>query len=73
MSSAAPTTMTSPMTTLIHGDYAPLLHRPSAAPPSTLPQRRKPLFLRRDLRQRADDFANPLLLCRYSIAQRDLA
>ena len=47
------------MTTLTHGHYAPLLHRSSAAPPSTLPQRRNPVFLRRDLRQRADYFANP--------------
>ncbi len=51
--------MTSPMTTLTLGHYAPLLHRSSPAPPSTLPQRRNPVFLRRDLRQRADYFANP--------------
>ena len=51
--------MTSPRTTLTRGQYAPLLHRSSAAPHSTLPQRKPPEFLRRDLRQRADYFANP--------------
>ena len=56
----SPMSMTSPRTTLTRGQYAPLLHRSSAAPHSTLPQRsRTPVFLRRDLRQRADYFANP--------------
>jgi type II restriction/modification system DNA methylase subunit YeeA len=53
--------MTLPRTTLTRGQYAPLLHRSSAAPHSSLPQReaRQPRqFLRRDLRQRADYFAN---------------
>lgn len=47
------------MTTLTRGQYAPLLHRSSAAPHSTLPQRRHAVFLRRDLRQRVDYYANP--------------
>jgi hypothetical protein len=51
--------MTSPMTTLTRGQYAPLLLRSSAAPHSTLPQQNLPVFLRRDLRLRADYFANP--------------
>ena len=55
----SPMSMTSPMTTLTRGQYAPLLHRSSAAPHSTLPQRSHPVFLRRDLRHRADYFANP--------------
>ena len=38
--------------------YAPLLHRSSAAPHSTLPEPAHAVFLRRDLRQRADYFAN---------------
>src|SRR5207249_4688681 len=50
---------TSPRTTLTRGQYAPLLHRSPAAPHSTLPQRSTTEFLRRDLRQRADYFANP--------------
>src|ERR1700686_5165082 len=49
--------MTSPRTTLFRGHYAPLPDRSSAAPHSTLPQRSRPLFLRRDLRLRADYFA----------------
>jgi len=56
----SPMSMTSPRTTLTRGQYAPLLHRSSAAPHSTLPQRKAPEFLRRDLRQWADYFANPL-------------
>ena len=55
----SPMSMTQPMTTLTRGQYAPLLHRSCAAPHSTLPQQKKPEFLRRDLRQRADYFANP--------------
>jgi hypothetical protein len=64
----SPMSMTSPMTTLTRGQCAPLLHRSSPAPHSTLPQRRinttaatsnYPVFLRRDLRQQADYFANP--------------
>jgi hypothetical protein len=39
-----------------------LLHRSSAAPHSTLPQRRHAVFLRHDLRSRADYFANPELV-----------
>jgi hypothetical protein len=54
----SPGSMTSPRTTLTCGQCAPLLHRSSAAPPSTLPQRRLRVFLRRDLRHRADYFAN---------------
>ena len=46
----SPMSMTSPRTTLTRGQYAPLLHRSSAAPHSTLPQRSHPVFLRRDLR-----------------------
>ena len=57
----SPMSMTSPRTTLTRGQVAPLLHRSSAAPHPTLPQRRAPEFLRRDLRQRADYFANPSL------------
>lgn len=57
----SPISMTSPMTTLTRGQYAPLLHRSSAAPYSTLPQRSHAVFLRRDLRHRADYFANPAL------------
>jgi hypothetical protein len=38
-----------------------LLHRSSAAPHSTMTQLRDHVFLRRDLRQRADYFANPSL------------
>jgi hypothetical protein len=52
-----PMSMTSPWTTLTRGQYAPLLHRSSAAPHSTLPQRGAPEFPRRDLRQQADYFA----------------
>ena len=51
--------MTSPKTTLTRGQWAPVLHRSSAAPHSTLPQRSRSQFLRRDLRARADYFANP--------------
>ena len=54
----SPMSMTSPKTTLTRGQCAPLLHRSSAAPHSTLPQRTRRVFLRRDLRQRADYFAN---------------
>ena len=50
--------MTSPRTTLTRGQYAPLLHRSSAAPHSTLPHPSRLVFLRRDLRLRADYFAN---------------
>lgn len=46
-------------TTLTRGQSAPLLHRSSAAPLSTLPQRSLRVFLRRDVRHRADYFANP--------------
>ncbi|HEY6043974.1 MAG TPA: hypothetical protein VIU43_03655 [Nitrosospira sp.] len=46
------------MTTLTRGQYAPLLYRSSAAPHSTLPQRSHHVFLRRDLRLRADYYAN---------------
>jgi hypothetical protein len=55
----SPMSMTQPRTTLTRGQFAPLLHRSSAAPHSTLPQFRRRVFLRRDLRQRADYFANP--------------
>ena len=48
--------MTSPKTTLTRGHCAPLPNRSSAAPHSTLPQ--CPKFLRRDLRQQDDYFAN---------------
>jgi hypothetical protein len=54
----SPMSMTPPRTTLTRGQYAPLLHRSSAAPHSTLPQRNHFVFLRRDLRLRADYFAN---------------
>src|SRR5439155_7805822 len=54
----SPMSMTSPRTTLTCGQCAPLVHRSSAAPPSTLPQRSLRVFLRRDLRHRADYFAN---------------
>ena len=54
----SPMSMTSPRTTLTSGQCAPLLHRSSAAPSSTLPQHRLRVFLRRDLRQGADYFAN---------------
>ncbi|MEA3111142.1 MAG: hypothetical protein QOG58_941 [Caballeronia sp.] len=57
----SPMSMTSPRTRLTRGHYAPLPDRSSAAPPSTLPQRSHPLFLRRDLRQRADYFAHTSL------------
>ncbi len=57
----SPMSMTSPRTTLTRGQYAPLLHRSSAAPHSTLPEPAHAVFLRRDLRQRADYFANPSL------------
>lgn len=55
---ASPVLMTSPRITLTRGQYAPLPHRSSAAPYSTLPQRARSEFLRRDLRQRADYFNN---------------
>src|SRR5207249_1420250 len=58
----SPMSMTSPRTTLTSGQCAPLPHRSSAALPSTLPQRSTPVFLRRDLRQRADYFANQSFL-----------
>ena len=57
----SPMSMTSPRTTLTRGQYAPLIHRSSAAPHSSLPQTGVRQFLRRDLRQRADYFANPAL------------
>ena len=47
----SPMSMTSPRTTLTRGQFAPLLHRSSAAPHSTLPQTRQHVLLRRDLRQ----------------------
>jgi len=53
----SPMSMTLPMTTLTRTQYAPLLLRSSAAPHSTLPQQ-SPMFLRRDLRLRADYFVN---------------
>ncbi|MCK9202534.1 MAG: hypothetical protein M0P42_15515, partial [Gallionella sp.] len=40
------------------GQFAPLLFRSSAAPHSTLPYSQSRVFLRRDLRHRADYFAN---------------
>src|SRR5260370_22565222 len=49
----SPMSMTSPSTTLIRGQNAPLSDRSSAAPHATLPQRSYPVFLRRDLRQGA--------------------
>jgi hypothetical protein len=54
----SPMSMTQPTTTLTRGQNAPVLHRSSAAPYSTLPQCRRTVFLRRDLRQWADYFAN---------------
>jgi len=60
----SPMSMTSPMTTLTRGQYAPLLHRSSAAPRSTSPQHVNNVFLRRDLRLRADYFANPSIEAR---------
>ena len=51
--------MTSPRTTLTRGQNAPLPFRSSAAPLSTLPQLACRVFLRGDLRQRPDYFANP--------------
>src|ERR1700674_3104301 len=53
----SPMSMTSPRTTLKRGQNAPLSDRSSAAPRSTLPQRSHPVFLRRDLRQGADYYA----------------
>src|SRR5438105_5636189 len=50
--------MTQPKTTLTSGQCAPLLHRSPPALPVTLPQPTHQVFLRRDLRQRADYFAN---------------
>jgi AbrB family looped-hinge helix DNA binding protein len=44
--------LTSPRTTLKRGHYAPLADRSSTAPHSTLPQRSRAVFLRRDLRHR---------------------
>jgi len=49
--------MTSPMTTLSLGQYAPLLFRSSVAQHSTLPHSESGVFLRRDLRHRADYYA----------------
>ena len=46
----SPMSMTSPRTTLIYGQDAPLAYRSSAAPHSTVPQRQPFVFLRRDLR-----------------------
>src|SRR5690606_7891456 len=54
----SPMSMTSPMTTLTLGQYAPLLFRSSVAPHSTLPHQESSVFLRRDLRHRADYYAN---------------
>ncbi|MFZ1547748.1 MAG: hypothetical protein WAT12_11740 [Candidatus Nitrotoga sp.] len=45
------------MTTLFLGQYAPLLFRSSVAPHSTLPHSESGVFLRRDLRHRADYYA----------------
>ena len=55
----SPMSMTSPMTTLTLGQHAPLLFRSSVAPHSTLPHSESGVFLRRDLRHRADYYANP--------------
>jgi len=46
-----------------------LLHRPFAAPHSTLPQYGRTVFLRRDLRQRADYFADSSQLFERSAPQ----
>lgn len=54
----SPMSMTSPRTTLTRGQCAPLLYRSSPAPHSTLPQSPRSVFLRRDLRQKADYYAN---------------
>ena len=54
----SPISMTSPRTTLKRGQYTPLPKRSSAAPHSTLPQRRHAVFLRRDLRRPTDYFAH---------------
>jgi hypothetical protein len=54
----SPMSMTSPMTTLTFGQYAPLLFRSSAAPHSTMPRLVDGVFLRRDLRHGADYYAN---------------
>ena len=58
----SPMSMTQPMTTLTRGQCAPLLHRSSPVPRSTLPHSpcQCHVFLRYDLRRgRADYFANP--------------
>lgn len=60
----SPMLMTSPMTTLPRGQYAPLLHRSSAAPHSTLPQCSRHVFLRRDLLHKADCYANIIMPAR---------
>ena len=52
----SPISMTSPRTALKRGQYAPLSIRSSGAPHATLPQPRRAVFLRRDLRQRADHY-----------------
>src|ERR1039457_6898744 len=54
----SPMSMTSPRTTLICGQFAPLLDRSSPAPLSRMPQQSHRVFLRRDLRHRADYFAH---------------
>ena len=59
--SGSPMSMTSPRTTLTRGHDAPLLHRSSAELHPTLPQHSRQVFLRRDLRLRADFFPNPSL------------
>jgi hypothetical protein len=51
--------MTSPSTTTTREQFAPLLHRSSVAPHSTLPQTDHLVFLRDDLQPRPDYFANP--------------
>jgi hypothetical protein len=55
----SPRSMTSPRTTLTRGQCAPLLHRSSPAPHSTLPQRRHPCVSSARFAARADYFANP--------------
>lgn len=47
------------LTTLTRGQNTPLLNRSSATPHFTLPLRELLVFLRRDLRHKADYFANP--------------
>jgi hypothetical protein len=66
----SPMSMTSPMTTLFLGQYAPLLFRSSVAPHSTLPHSESGVFLRRDLRHRADYYAIQALLAERDGEQR---